>query len=158
MIQPWIYLGKPMREKIQVRKKGIEREWIQSNTTPDLGHHMRKWQKHQKKTSPTREIRGRPNKPREKHMEAHAQIGTTDIAFQKYRDMILPRTWLNGCILLWTDVFTTFISDGRCVWTRWWYTSYTHTNCYLAINTPTCVTWVRSWCKVAVLNVRAIVC
>ena len=41
------------------KKGGKDQESIQSSTTPDPGHHMRKWQKHNK-TSHTREQRIQP--------------------------------------------------------------------------------------------------
>ena len=44
---------------VQSKEEGNDQESIQSNTTPDLEHHMGKWQKH-KKTSHTREPRGQP--------------------------------------------------------------------------------------------------
>ena len=59
------YQPKPLRlckawdDVKQFKQEGKDRESIESNTTPDPGHHMGKWQKH-KKTSHTKEPSGQP--------------------------------------------------------------------------------------------------
>ena len=93
----------------QRRGLGNDQVSIQSNTRPDLGHHMGKWQK-QKKTSFTRGPRGQPFPSRYNKATMNRQdilahrIRISDILYWDNKSYlthtILPRTSREEHILL----------------------------------------------------------